>query len=376
MKPRKKYFILNKEADFRNGRWTGLEIDERGLRLSTDENSGIYFSDVFDSHEKQTVWHRLTLMGSVGEVGSVHMTIYASDDRQIQIGGGWLDVGAALKDESFSLPDLSGWMEPYRKTDFLTPEDVPLHQVNGRYLWFKLELEGHRRQRPEVWGIKISFPKDTWLKFLPEIYEKDSESASFLERYLGIFQSIYEDMTAYIEDIPSLLNPMTTGQEYLDWMAEWLALENNGIWNEEQLRYLIANAISLYQSRGTVRFMKELMRLYTGKEPYVIERGRLESFFGDPCMKRELEHLYSNSPYKFTVLLDTENIETSNLENILRRIADMATPAGMECQIAILKPYIFLGQYSYLGMNSVLGQYKSAELNGMCAIPFAVIADK
>lgn len=376
MKIRKKYFMLNKPADFCNGRWEGIEIDEKGLHLRDNVNYGIYYSDVFDSQEKQTVWHRMVLMGSFEAGSNVHMTMYASDDRQIQIGGDWMDVGAALKDEKFALPYLGEWMEPYRQADLVSPEDELLHQIKGRYLWFKLELEGRHAQQPEIWGIKLAFPKDTWLKYLPEIYEENVEGASFLERYLGIFQSMYEEMTARIEDIPALLNPMTTGQEHLGWLAEWLVLENRAIWNEKQLRYLIANVIPLYQSRGTVCFMKELMRLYTGREAYVIERSQLEAFFGDSRMKQELERLYTNNPYKFTVLLDTRDIESSNLDNILRRIADMATPAGMECQIAIMKPYIFLGQYSYLGMNSVLGQYKPVELNGMSAMPFATIADR
>lgn len=376
MKPRKKYFILNNKSDFKNGRWMNLKIDAAGLHLPENVNHGIYYSGVFDSLEKQTIWHRLQMTGNFGTVSKVQMAVYAADDRLIQLDGDWRDVEDVLKDKKLSSQDLGRWMEPYCQANFLKPEDVLLHQVKGRYLWFKLELEGRRKQHPEVSVIKLTFPKETWMKYLPEIYEEDSESAFFLERYLGIFQSVYEDMTAHIEDIPSLLNPNTTGQEHLEWMAEWLALENRRLWNEEQLRYLIANAISLYQIRGTVRFMKKLFRLYTGRQPYVIERSQLEPFFYDCKMRQELERLYSNNPYKFTVLLDTGNIETNNLDNILRRIADMATPAGMECQIAIMKPYIFLGQYSYLGINSVLGQYKSVELNGMCAIPFTTIAEK
>ena len=81
---------------------------------------------------------------------------------------------------------------------FKKPEDVLLHQVKGRYLWFKVILAGQKGREPEISRMQIYFPKDTWLKYLPEVYQNDVESASFLERYLAIFQSVYEDMTKRI----------------------------------------------------------------------------------------------------------------------------------------------------------------------------------
>jgi len=54
----------------------------------------------------------------------------------------------------------------------------------------------------------------------------------------------------------------------------------------------------------------------------------------------------------------------------------MAKPAHMECRIVALKPYIFLGQHSYLGINSVLGQYKAFQLDGLCAVPFSIVAEE
>lgn len=351
MKQKKNYFVLNKKSDFLRGSGEQIVFGEAGMMLEPGKTRGVYHSRVFDSREKQTVWHRMTMDGIFFGESSVEVLVYAADSLQ--------------EEEDACLQAV-----------FKKPEDVLLHQVKGRYLWFKVILAGQKGREPEISRMQIYFPKDTWLKYLPEVYQNDVESASFLERYLAIFQSVYEDMTKRIEQTPALLNPETSQMEPLLWLAQWLSVENIGLWNEEQLKYLVINGVRLYQYRGTPGYLKELLQLYTGKEPFVIERHQIEPFFNGSEAGEELKRLYSSSPYEFTVLLDTETMDTNNQDVILNQLIDMAKPANMECRIVRLKPYIFLGQYSYLGVNSVLGQYKEFQLDGLCAVPFSRIAGR
>lgn len=375
MKQRKKYFVLNKYADFEKGRAEGLILDSQGLRLAQGHEEGVYYSRVFDSREKQTVWQRFWMKGDFGFGQSIELTVYGAESRELMAEGRLVDVEELVKDQRIAEKKLKQHLNPWKQAVFHAPEDVLLHQIKGRYLWFRAVLKEIGGQRPQVKQIKISFPKDTWLKYLPEIYEEDPESASFLERYLGIFQSMYEDMTDQIEELPFLLNPQAAGFWQLQWMSQWLAIENRELWTEEKLRFLTANGVRLYQYRGTVGYMKEILKLYTGKEPYIVERHQLEPFFDGSDTERQLTDLYGNETYRFTVLLDGEGLEGKEQEHIVKQLVDMAKPAAMECRIIILKPYLFLGQYSYLGINSVLGQYRAFELNERCAMPFAAIAD-
>ena len=365
---------MNKEADFARGRGQGVRAGAEGISLLPDAERGVYYSRVFDSREKQTVWLRLRFYGLTGTESAVRVTVYASESRLVMAGGVPVDAEDAVRKGKLSWEELERCFAPYVQECFSYPEDVLLHQVRGRYLWFRLDLEASGGSLPSLTGARIYFPKDTWMKYLPEIYQEDRESASFLERYLGIFQSMYEDMTRQIEEVPDLLNPQTADLPRLRLLSEWLAVEHGEIWNEEQLRWLTANAVRLYQYRGTVRFLKEILKLYTGKEPYVVERHQLAPFLDGSPAAEELKRLYSSDPYEFTLLVNGENLEADSQEDILRQLADMARPAGMDCRIVVLKPYIFLGQYSYLGVNSVLGQYKAMELNGLCAVPFTTVA--
>ncbi len=361
MKQRKKYFIIHKQEDFLKGRMEGLAIAAGTLRLAEGADQGTYRSCVFDSGEAQTVWNRMQVMGNFGIGTRAVLSVYAADTRIVTAGEAFPagDVEALLKDASVSPETLDRLFAPCLQAEFSSPEDVLLHRVRGRYLWFRLELEGRPGRRPAVQGIKIGFPKDTWLKYLPELYQEDADSASFLERYLGIFQSMYEDLSDRIGEMPLHLNPRTAELEYLEWLAEWLAVENRELWNESQLRYLVSNAASLYRIRGTVRYLKELFRLYTGREPFVTEE--------DP------EH----GPGGVTVLLDTSGVRDSmgnTRSRAIRKLAEMTVPAGASCRIVELRPGILLGQNTYLGINSVLGGRQSARLDGVNAIPFTVRA--
>lgn len=376
MKQKRNYFVLNKNSDFLRGQSCGVIPGPEGLNLLEGESEGCYYTRVFDSREKQTVWHRLTLEGRFDGVALVEAAVYASDSNTLMVEGTALSIDGLIRDDGILEERKDSWLEPFKKAVFYDPGDVLLHRIQGRYLWLKITFSAQGGQSPSISRIQIYFPKDTWLKYLPEIYEKDRDSASFLERYLNIFQTVYEDMTKRIEEIPTLFEPWTAARTPLLWMAQWLSVENLNLWNEEQLRYLVANAVHLYQYRGTVRYLKEILRLYTGGEPYVIERHQLEPYFDNSPAAADLKRLYSSSPYEFTVLLDAEEAETSNRANILRQLADMAKPANMECKIVPLKPYIFLGQYSYLGINSVLGQYKAFQLDGLCAVPFSAVAEE
>lgn len=376
MKQKRNYFVLNKESDFLRGRSRGVAPGTEGLSLLEGSREGSYYTRVFDSREKQTVWHRLTVEGHLDGVSTVEVTVFASESSTLMADGTAVPIDELIHDDKISEGQKDSRMEPFKRAVFYYPKDVLLHRIQGRYLWLKISFSAQRGLSPSISRIQVYFPKDTWMKYLPEVYERDRESASFLERYLNIFQTVYEDMTKRIEDAPALFEPWTAARAPLLWMAQWLSVENLNLWNEAQLRYLTANAVRLYQYRGTVRYLKEILKLYTGREPYIIERHQLEPYFDKSPAAADLKRLYSSGTYEFTVLLDAEGVEANNRAGILRQLVEMAKPANMECKIVPLKPYIFLGQYSYLGINSVLGQYRAFQLDGLCAVPFSAVAEE
>lgn len=230
----------------------------------------------------------MTVEGHLDGVSTVEVTVFASESSTLMADGTAVPIDELIHDDKISEGQKDSRMEPFKRAVFYYPKDVLLHRIQGRYLWLKISFSAQRGLSPSISRIQVYFPKDTWMKYLPEVYERDRESASFLERYLNIFQTVYEDMTKRIEDAPALFEPWTAARAPLLWMAQWLSVENLNLWNETQLRYLTANAVRLYQYRGTVRYLKEILKLYTGREPYIIERHQLEPYFDKSAWRPQI----------------------------------------------------------------------------------------
>lgn len=349
MARRGSYFLLNKKEDFVRGSGVGVTIDEGGISIADGCETGVYDTRVFDCGERGTEWHRL-LMDGINLSGNVSVTVYAADE----------ETHAAT--------------ESAEKADYQKPEDVLLTGVRGRYLRLRIRLERKGGAQVVLSRIKICFPRQTWLSYLPEIYREHAQEDTFLERYLGIFQSLYEDMTEEIMRIPRRFSPFTENGVALEELSKWFGLEDRELWNEEQRRYLIRHAARLLQIRGTAEYLKELLFLKTGRTVYVVEYGQLLSYFDGGETEERLKRLYTSGPYEFALLVEHREQEDNNGLYMIGKIVEMAKPAYMACRIVVPPPYLFLGQHSYLGINSVLSPYRTLCLDGKCAMPFSVVA--
>jgi hypothetical protein len=65
--------------------------------------------------------------------------------------------------------------------------------------------------------------------------------------------------------------PVGAPAEFLGWLAGWVALSLREDWTEDQKRRFIANIIPLYQKRGTLEVMREVLVAYTGNQAIDVE---------------------------------------------------------------------------------------------------------
>lgn len=369
------YFIFNKEMDYRRGASRGLSY-ENGVLKPQNDKGGWFFSRVLDSQEKKNEWHRLRMQVKDGEEHNWKLQIYCSDSKTLFLGKDSMEVEEVIYAEHLTLEQKLEWMRPAGVKFIHGQKDVLLHDVVGRYLWICIQTV----QRLGVWDgiqeIRFDFPKRSWISYLPEVYQQKEKSRSFLERYLGIFQSIYEDLTEQIEHVPWWVDPDSTKPEFLNWIAEWIALDDVAIWNEDQLRYLLNHAMRLYRMRGTPEYLKEMVRLYTGCEAYLVEYHQISRVQNRLKEVAHLKKLYGDDAYTFSLLVNMGEENRKKGYHALTQIVEHAVPAHMECRIILLQPYMFLDQYSYLGVNSRLNQYRTMQLDGMSAMHFAKLPDE
>ena len=131
--------------------------------------------------------------------------------------------------------------------------------------------------------------------------------------------------------------------------------------------------MQLYRKRGTRESLSEILELYTGERPYIVENSELLQLKNTDMYRDTLMPMYGNNPYRITVLIKSSLVKNQNELNAIKKIASEMIPVSMELNVILLEPYIFLNRFSYAGINSVLGSYKPAALDGRSPITLSQI---
>ncbi len=367
MREKLKYFIINKTYDFERGHYEKMIPCDDKLSFRSEGGSGVgtFLTRIFDSGDKGTEWHRLIIKTENCTRRDLRITVYASDIEEFTKDGKNYNILSVFDDETISLRRKLDLFEPFAKRRIADAVDVLLHDVKGRYIWFLTELYSRSDLPAALCEIKVVLPSQSWIDFLPEIYRKNDKNGQFLERYLAIFQTVYEEIDLLIANSAYYFDPECTEYDFLLWLAEWVDISDSWLWEEAKLRKFIMKAISLYRRRGTKEGLSGIIELYTGEKPYIIEEFSLNDYIGTEFYEKTLLPMYGNDPYTITVLIKSDCIRSERDYNSLRKIAEEMLPASFTLRIVRLEPYIFAGKFSYLGINSTLGSYKPAAFDGL-----------
>lgn len=345
-----KYLLLNKESDYCRGRLENLCFREGELVLEDCDarKAGRFLSRIMDSGEAETIWHRLVMDAWIGENMAIYVSLYSTDSK-IQAD----EVERRWGQGEWTLPGMAPLMADFQKLEIRNPEDILLHEVQGRYLWLGMLVWGNGTGSPSIHTIQIYFPKEVWNRYLPEIYQGSNQE--FLERFLSIFQSLYEDFETRIRKDTSWLDLLVVDQEMLNWLAGWIDVENGHLWTAEHLRQYLMEGAALFGRRGTARGLIRMVEIFTGETPYLVE--------AEP----------GEDPHWFTLFLKESVIADARSYRAVERIIREGKPADMEVNLVPLRPYLFLDRDTYLGINSRLNGYGPAVIAPESAFDFVIL---
>ena len=113
----------------------------------------------------------------------------------------------------------------------------------------------------------------TYLDHLPALFRHDP----FLGRFLRVFESILTgpgvagqpSLEETIDRIATWVDPGSTPEELLDWLAGWVGVSLRAEWTPEAKRRFLQQAVALYRKRGTRGGLALMLRLYTGQEAVI-----------------------------------------------------------------------------------------------------------
>ncbi|HZH31989.1 MAG TPA: hypothetical protein VEY11_14580 [Pyrinomonadaceae bacterium] len=250
----------------------GLLFDREGERARADEEpqagpklyatEGEWTSDALDSKIYRCQWHRIELeLGELPAGTRVEVRTYtdAAPLTSAEVGArheklwskGYVATGQLTRPRNSSPAKGRGAARETRPDD-ASAQGAGTHEFlvqshEGQYLWFKVLLTGDGYATPAVRSVRIHYPRDSYVGYLPAVYSSDDESRRFLERFLSIFQTEWDSLEGRIRDIPALFDPQAVPEgKFLEWLASWFALPLEGSWNGEQKRRLLAAATEIY----------------------------------------------------------------------------------------------------------------------------------
>lgn len=368
------YFVFNKTSDYVRGYTEHLQVSPKGIASEPGFfGRAAFFSRILDSAKEGTIWHRMTGKIQKDSHAAIRISFYTSDVLVFESTEGTFDLQGLIRSAELSVSEKKKRLTPFLRKELSFGQDILLHSLEGRYLWFLLEIYPQTEESVEIGEFMVSFAAKSWISYLPEVYQKGQGNHSFLDRYLSIFQSLYDDMGRQIREVVDDLDPKTADEKALGWLAEWLDVEMPYMWNEKQLRFLLEHSMEFQEARGTKRGIELFVELYTGEKPFVIEWQEWAAYRDQKEYGKLLRQLYMNDPGSFTVLVKESCIPTHKEHQTLLRILEQIKPVQMEVNLVVLESYLFLDGYSYLGVNSVLGQYEEAVLGSTSRLAFATL---
>ncbi len=268
----------------------GLEIATDGaLVLShiapdsdTFEPTGAFRGGPFEVDASATAWYRLQVDAESLPGGThVQLFTFTANDGDAPYGPGADDPFADF-----------GWEAAPR--DSL---DLLIGNKPARYLWIGGLVRSDGSATPVLRQMRVTYARDTYLKFLPAIYGKDEAPRDFLERVLSLHESVLGGLEGSISDLPRLFDPFAAPAgdypSWLSWLAGWLTFDLSERWTEGQAREYLSQAFELYGKRGTVEGLRRYLKLYAGVE------ARIE----EPVLGATLWSLGETSTLGFTTML-------------------------------------------------------------------------
>lgn len=104
---------------------------------------------------------------------------------------------------------------------------------------------------------------------LPSLYQDDD----WAQRLTAALDEVLAPVFWTLQSFPAYLDPELAPADFVEWLAGWVGMALDENWPLERQRELVGRAGSLYRRRGTVRALVELVELYAGVVPEVVESG-------------------------------------------------------------------------------------------------------
>jgi phage tail-like protein len=206
----------------------------------------------------------------------------------------------------------------------------------------------------------------SWLEHLPALYQEGAEAGpNYVGRFLLAFEEVLTGlgtgerpagMDGTIAEMHRVFHPYLAPPEFLEWLAQWAALTLRVDFDEARRREFVARAVPLYRLRGTRRGLEEMVRIYTGISPTIVEVmdpleiGAVSRVGVDTVIGGGAPHFF-----RVTVRLATPDPDAvRRTGETVAAILDQEKPAHTRYSLTLEIPSLQIGVHSRIGVDTLL----------------------
>lgn len=104
---------------------------------------------------------------------------------------------------------------------------------------------------------------------LPGLLQEDD----FAQRMCEGLDEVTAPLISVLDCIDAYSDPFLAPEDFLSWLAGWVAVALDETWSIERRRLLVRSAVDLYGRQGTIAGIRGSVWLYTGVEPEIVDNG-------------------------------------------------------------------------------------------------------
>jgi phage tail-like protein len=205
------------------------------------------------------------------------------------------------------------------------------------------------------------------MRYLPSIFHEDK----FLVEYLSAFEKVligfgdphHPGLEEIVADIAKHFDPQKAPEEFLPWLATWMAFGLRADLDVKHQRDFLTQIISLYKKRGTPESLSRLLKLFTGGEPTILEGDELASTNNTDWRDKGLTKWAEDGKpeHAFGVLLSfmsTQEANQTTAPEVQRKLAialaliDLEKPAHTIYYLVPVFPSLTLPDFSTEGRKA------------------------
>jgi phage tail-like protein len=324
---------------------------------------------------------------------------------------------------AYKTPDLAPlnmrdprWISTYSVVAPIQPPPVPFKSEKSRvdefliqaspsqFLSILIKIHGDGFTTPVIQKLRVHFPRESYLSYLPPLYSANEPMRAFLDSFLAVFQTEWDEFDQRVDDSTALFDPAAVPEGVpMNYLASWLSLSLEGTWTGEQNRLLLKAAPKIQPLRGTAAALRAYVAVYlenfAGVSPDALSQtsfpaflegfrerqylelsqtssklGHAQPLWSDSVVKRlqlgglaqegqvdlvstgdPQDDFFQHFAHRFRVYVPAAWVRTADQESLIRRAIEAEMPAHLRYDLCLVEAGFRVGIQSTVGLDTIVG---------------------